>query len=144
MMICRQQDPLFYVHFLSDGPKLFRAYPEFFFERFMKVGIIVKSAFHARLHDRSAFLDHVPRYSKPFFNDKLNEAQTGILFELMGQIGFAYKTYFRKPIERQVFRQVFVDIRDNLVDLFIFCDILRDCIRCGEIRPVQETINSFR
>lgn len=41
----------------------------------MKIGIIIKSAAHARLGDGDAFADHIARHSQALFGDKLEEGQ---------------------------------------------------------------------
>lgn len=119
-------------------PELLRARPKFFPERFVKIRIIIEAASHACLNDRDAFTDHIARCRQAFFDYKLKDRQAGVLLKLMREVRFADKADFSQPPERQIFLKVVIDVRDNFVDFFIFCNVFAYHIRRGKICPVQE------
>ena len=52
-------------------------------------------------------------------------------------MGFTDKAGLGEPVKRQVFREVVVNIGNNLVYFFVFCDILTNSVRGGKVRAVK-------
>ena len=106
-------------------------------ERLEGVGIIVKTAAQAGVSDRDAVAQHIACDGQAFFHNELIERQACILLELIAEVILADVESARKAVERQVFGQVIVDVGNDLIDLFIFRNVMPDGVRRVEIRAVE-------
>ena len=112
--------------------KFFWAFSKFPFKGLEEIGIIIKAALQACIHDLHPLAQHVARHYQPLFNNVLIQGQAGELLEPMAQVRFADIQHPGQPVKRKILVQMVVDKRHRLIDLLVLGNILPDGARVAK------------
>lgn len=73
----------------------------------------------------------------PLKRNVLIERKTRELLELSAQVILADIEPGSQPVEGQIFREVFIDVKQDLIHFLIFCHVIFNRIRCIVIRAAD-------